>query len=57
MKKKRIFWRVAVPCGLLIVFAWLRFIEQRTFSAGLAWAFSLLLSFVPVIAANMSKSE
>ena len=57
MRKKSIFWRVAVPCGLLIVFAWLRFIEQRTFTAGLVWACSLLLCFVPVIAANMSKSE
>ena len=57
MRKKRIFWRVAVPCGLLIVFAWLRFIEQRTFTAGLVWACSLLLCFVPVIAANVSKSK
>ncbi len=57
MRKERIFWRVAVPCGLLIAFAWLRFIEQRTFTAGLVWACSLLLGFVPVIAANLTKNE
>ena len=57
MRKKRIFWRVAVPCGVLVVCAWLHFIEERTLSAGLVWCCSLFLCFVPVIAANMSKSE
>lgn len=57
MRKESIFWRVAVPCGLLIAFAWVRFVEQRTLTAGLVWCCSLLLAVVPVIAANITKSK
>ena len=48
---------MAVPCGLLIAFAWVRFVEQMTLTAGLVWCCSLLLAVVPVIAANITKSK
>ncbi len=54
-KREKIFWCCFVICGLVVAYAWINFIENRSLSSGILWVLSLTSAVVPAAAFNLSS--